>query len=142
MNNKIKKSIKTGVFLGLNSMFIFGSGCTEQEVPVPPKQEKKVVEIKKTKRPDNQTHCLVVKKGYVGEDGEPTMANELYLRCSVQDYFIKFCESEVSSKEVVLYLNDGITVEMEVREGDWDACSDFPTQDRIGSYSVIKKIFK
>ena len=142
MNNNFKKSIKTGVFLGLNSLFLFGLGCTEQEVPVPEKQETQVAETKNSKRPENQTHCLVVKKGFVGKDGEPTMSNELYLRCSVQDYFIKFCESEVSSKEVMLYLNDGITIEMEVREGDWDACTDFPTQSRIGTYAVIKKIFK
>ena len=141
MNNNIKKSIKTAIFLGLNSLFIFGLGCTEQEVPVLEKQETQVVETQKTKRPENQTHCLVVKKGFVGIDGEPTMANELYLRCSVQDYFIKFCESEVSSKEVLLYLNDGITVEMEVQEGDWDTCAGFPTKDRIGTYAVIKKIF-
>ena len=142
MNNNIKKSTITAVFLGLNSLFIFGLGCTEQEVPVLEKQETQMEETQKTTRPKNQTHCLVVKKGFVGIDGDPTMSNELYLRCSIQDYFIKFCESEVSSKEVILYLNDGITVEMEVREGDWDTCTDLPTQSRIGTYAVIKKVFE
>ena len=141
MNNNIKNAIKIGALLGLNGMFVFGLGCTKKEAEVPQLQEEQV-DMKKTKTPSNQTHCQVVEKIFVGKDGEPTKQNELYLRCSVQDYFIKFCESEVSNKDVAGYLDGGITVEMEVRDGAWDTCDGLPIQSRVGTYVVIKKIFK
>ena len=88
------------------------------------------------------TSCLVVEKGFRKKNGKTSGHTELYLRCSIQDYFIKFCESQVSKDEVLRYLNRGIEVEMEVLEGEWDSCPDdkYPVQSRVGYYAIIKKI--
>ncbi len=94
--------------------------------------------------PSEYTRCQVVEKPFVNKIGEPSEVKELYLRCSVADYYIKFCESTVSRKDLEPYLNKGIQVKMEIREGSWDICpedSEF-AQSRIGQYVVIKEIRK
>lgn len=88
--------------------------------------------------------CQVVSKAFIKKNGQPADREELYLRCSVQDYFIKFCESEVSKEALTPFIDEGISVEMEVREGEWDICPDDPPQmqSRIGRYAVILKILE
>ena len=69
---------------------------------------------------------------------------ELYLQCSVQDYFIKICAGEVTTEELRKHLNQGITVDMEIRDGLWDICNDDPAyaQSRMGTYVIIHKIIE
>lgn len=90
------------------------------------------------------TSCLVIEKPFVRKNGEVSNFKEIYFRCSVQDYFIKFCESEVTKKQMKKYINKGISVVMEIREGSWDICEDSPQemQSRIGKYVVIHSIVK
>lgn len=87
------------------------------------------------------TSCLLVEKAFVKKNGEPTDHKEIYLRCSVQDYYIKLCESKVTKKELEKYLDKGISVRMEIKEGSWDICEGDPVmQSRIGTYAVILSI--
>ena len=88
--------------------------------------------------------CQVIEKEFYKKNGKPTGKKELYLRCSVQDYFIKICESNYTEKELTNYINKGITAEIEIIEGEWDICNpnDHEIQSRIGKYAVIKKILK
>lgn len=88
--------------------------------------------------------CQLIEKEFINKGGKVQEYKELYLRCSVQDYFIKFCESNVTSMELEPYLNSGITVKMEIREGRWDHCEGDPdyAQSRIGKYVVILAIEK
>ena len=80
-------------------------------------------------------------KPFVIKNGVETDQMELYLRCSIQDYFIKLCESNVAREDLELYLNKGITVEMEIVDGEWDRCPGDPVvQSRIGKYVTIKSI--
>lgn len=70
---------------------------------------------------------------------------EYYLRCSVQDYFIKFCESEVSQAQISTYYNpkkitNPISVEAEIKNGDLDTCENIPSIGRIEYYVAIKSI--
>lgn len=90
------------------------------------------------------TTCILVEKNFINKAGKMGDFTELYLQCSVQDYFIKICESDVSLDELKEYLNQGITVDMEIREGMWDHCSDnlAYSQSRMGTYVVIKKIIE
>lgn len=90
----------------------------------------------------SHTTCQLVEKEFINKGGKVTEYKELYLRCSIQDYFIKLCDSNVDAKTLRKYLNKSISVEMEVREGMWDICTDDPAyaQSRIGTYVVIKKI--
>ena len=68
--------------------------------------------------------------------------NDLYLNCSDQDYFIKFCESTLTQEELIGHLGKTIEVEVEIREGNWDICKNDPeyAQSRMGTYVIIKKI--
>ena len=90
----------------------------------------------------NVYNCQLIEKTFVNKGGKVTEYTELYLRCSVQDYFIKFCESNVTREDLKPYLNQGISVEVEIKDGMWDHCSEDPAyaQSRTGTYIVIKKI--
>ena len=87
-------------------------------------------------------NCQLIEKEFINKGGKATGIKELYLRCSVQDYFIKLCESNVSKKELTPYLDKGISVEVEIKDGLWDHCSDniAEVQSRMGDYIVIKSI--
>jgi len=91
----------------------------------------------------------IVSKEMIRKNNKPGGFGELYYRLSVQDYFIKFCESAVSKKELELFVNTdssfvSVTLEVEIREGNWDICKDDPIemQSRIGKYIVVHRIVK
>jgi hypothetical protein len=96
------------------------------------------------KTPGSTLKCQLVEKAFVNKGGKTQGFTELYLRCSVQDYFIKLCESAVTKEELINYLDKGIEVEAEIKEGSWDICRNDPryAQSRIGKYVVINKIVK
>jgi hypothetical protein len=100
---------------------------------------------KKVKAPNEKyTTCVLVEKSFVNKGGKMGDFKELYLQCSVQDYFIKICAGGVTEKELRKYLNLRITVDMEIREGRWDHCSNdlAHAQSRVGVYVVIHKIIE
>jgi len=106
-----------------------------------------IVSISQTKTPNKvnviTTGCEVVEKASVNKGGKISEYKEMYLRCSVQDYYIKFCESKVSLKKMKKYLDQGVTVTYEVREGEWDICKGDPEmQSRIGTYAIVLKVKK
>lgn len=85
----------------------------------------------------------LIEKPFIIKNGVESNVMELYLRCSIQDYYIKLCESDVSAKELRKYLDKGITVTMEIKEGEWDRCEeDFEVQSRVGTYVTISSIEK
>jgi hypothetical protein len=90
------------------------------------------------------TTCQLIEKNFTHKGGKLTEYKELYLRCSIQDYFIKICEGNVTEEQLKSYLNKGIEVEMEIREGHLDHCEANPAyaQSRMGNYVVINKIIK
>lgn len=88
------------------------------------------------------TTCVLVEKSFINKAGKISEQKELHLQCSIQDYFIKICAGKVTSKELKKHINKAITVDMEIKEGFWDHCSDnlsYP-QSRTGTYVVINKI--
>jgi hypothetical protein len=90
------------------------------------------------------TSCQLVEKAFTNKGGKVTAHKELYLRCSIQDYFIKICESSVTAEQLRPYINTGIEVEMEIKNGMLDHCNDDPAyaQSRTGTYIIIKRIIK
>lgn len=96
--------------------------------------------MKKARSDGGITGQVIVKSG-VNRKGKP-MGEDLYLRCSIQDYFIKFCESEVSRETIAAMVDKAITVKMDIRDGEWDNCGHEvePVQSRIGTYIAIQKI--
>ena len=91
----------------------------------------------------------IVKKNFVNTAGKPTDHVEYYIRQSIQDYYIKFCESNISIKELNEKLENiegdikALQLEVEMREGDWDICDgNHEIQSRIGEYMIILKILE
>lgn len=86
--------------------------------------------------------CELIEKEFVNKIGKSNGVKELYLRCSVQDYFIKICESNVTAEQLKKHLNRGIKVEIEIKNGSWDICEYTleQQQSRIGEYIVVSKI--
>ena len=87
----------------------------------------------------------IVQKEFINKAEKPSGFYEYYLRCSIQDYFIKFCESGITKKDIdALNLGefDGITVDAEIKDGSWDICPNDPQemQSRIWQYVVVYKI--
>lgn len=87
----------------------------------------------------------IVKKQFINKGGKPSGFYEYYLRCSIQDYFIKFCESNITKTDIdALNLSefDAISVEAEIKNGEWDICSGDSQymQSRIGKYVVVYKL--
>ena len=91
----------------------------------------------------------IVKKQFVNKASRTADHVEYYIQQSIQDYFIKFCESNVSIKELNEKLENiegdikALQLEVEMREGDWDICDgNHEIQSRIGEYMVILKILE
>lgn len=108
-------------------------------------QKTEIVSQSRLKDPNAKyTTCVLVEKSFINKGGKMGDFTELYLQCSVQDYFIKICAGEVTTDELRKYLNQGITVDMEIKEGLWDICNDDPAyaQSRMGTYVVIHKIIE
>lgn len=81
--------------------------------------------------------------------GEVQETTDLYIQRSVQDYFIKFCESMVTRKEVEKALAKQnsfiktLEIEIEYKEGEWDNCQEIKevkVASRTGKYVIIHKI--
>ncbi len=108
-------------------------------------ESKEIPEGKSMSLTDSKTtSCQLIEKEFTNKGGKVTEYKELYLRCSIQDYFIKICEGNVTAEQLKPYINSGIEVEMEIRDGMLDHCDDNVAyaQSRTGTYIIIKKIIK
>jgi len=105
---------------------------------------------KPTKTNNKQTLTApIVLKSFVTKNGETTTQKEYYLQASIQDYYIKFCESSISRDELEKHLDTinslikAVTLEVEYRKGFWDICDETKDiQSRTGDYVIIYKIIK
>ena len=90
----------------------------------------------------------IVLKTFVSKGGKVTESQDLYFRLSTGDYFIKFCESDITFDQIEPFIQKefeikSVTVEIEFKDGEWDNCNEPGyMQSRIGPYAIIKKILK
>ncbi|MFP5471703.1 MAG: hypothetical protein ACLGGV_08900 [Bacteroidia bacterium] len=89
----------------------------------------------------------LVKKNFVKKNGEEMPHTEWYVQRSIQDYFIKFCESDITRNQLEEALaknsSQSLTMEVEFKDGSWDICDgNHIQQTRIGKYMVIHKIIE
>jgi len=91
----------------------------------------------------------IVYKSFVLKNGKISDFSEYYVQRSVQDYFIKFCEGNVTVDELEEHLKKqkgdikSLTLEIEIKDGLWDSCDhEHMVQNRIGSYIVIYRILE
>lgn len=91
----------------------------------------------------------IVEISMVMKNAKVSSSSDYYVRRSVQDYFIKFCDGYVSKKELEyeMTMKDGISeplqLEVEIKEGLWDSCDpEEIVQSRTGKYIVIHRIIR
>jgi hypothetical protein len=89
----------------------------------------------------------IIIKNFVKKNGEVTTRKEFYVRSSIQDYYIKFCESNISRDELETHLSKItddlpiLTLEVTFRDGLWDSCdAGQEQQSRTGTYLSIHRI--
>lgn len=110
--------------------------------------------MKKNKMADTSTGdhkfiltAPIVSKSFVKKNGAATNHKEYYIQRSIQDYYIKFCESKIKRKVLEDYLANKsgliktVTLEVELKNGHWDICDEnFMQQSRMGEYMIIHRI--
>ena len=91
----------------------------------------------------------IVLKNFVLKNAKVSEHSEYYVQRSVQDYFIKFCEGNVTVAELEKHLNkkngdiNSLTLEIEIKDGLWDSCDhEEMVQSRTGPYIVIYRILE
>lgn len=68
-------------------------------------------------------------------------AADFYLRASIQDYFIKFCESKITRELVQKFEGRAVTLEVIKKNGNWDSCGvGHDEQSRTGIYIQVVQI--
>ncbi len=84
----------------------------------------------------------ILEKEFIIKNGVSSGIMELYFRASIQDYFIKFCESKITKEDLEPFVNKVISAHVEIKNGNWDICPDDPQemQSRVGPYIIIKEI--
>ena len=90
----------------------------------------------------------IVYKNFVKKNGKATEQKEIYLQRSIQDYYIKFCESKISREQLENHLSSIASeiktakLEVEFREGYLESCEEKDLQSRQGQYVIIHRIIK
>ena len=102
-------------------------------------------------QPSSDIHTItapIIEKPFNQKNGVSNNQMEYYIRRSIQDYFIKFCESQIQRAELDNYLESvsgpikTAKMDIEIRQGEWDNCSQpIGPQSRVGPYIVILKIY-
>lgn len=84
----------------------------------------------------------LIRKGLIKKNGMETGYTDLYIRASVQDYYIKFCESEVDRGVLEPLVGQVISIHVVIKSGLWDDCNESETevQSRTGNYVVVKEL--
>ena len=102
-----------------------------------------------TERGTSIISAPIVYKNAVSKRNEVLEFKDVYIQRSIQDYYIKFCESMVSRAELEEHLNKipgdikALTLEVQFREGEWDICEGDPImQSRIGQYVIIYRVIE
>lgn len=105
-------------------------------------RQKKPHETRRTK--DGLVETLtgrLVASNYVARNGKVQKdVLDYYLEASVQNYFIKFCESTVTKEQLQSHLNKGVSLEVIIKNGEWDSCAPHNNQSRTGNYIRVLSI--
>ena len=90
----------------------------------------------------------IVVKNFVDAEGKIENRQEYFIERSIQDYYIKFCESKVSREKFEAYLSKKpenkktATLEVEYLEGNWDECAETKSkQGRTGNYVIVHQLY-
>lgn len=128
-------------------MFLIASACKPQQVQTKMEPHKKST----NSSADNRyiLNAIIVKKQGYNKAGKALEQQDYYIRMSVQDYFIKFCESNINKATLEKALEPQadafqtiIKLEISYEDGLWDACDNHEVQSRIGPYVVIHRIME
>ncbi|MEM9542024.1 MAG: hypothetical protein AAGA60_21325 [Cyanobacteria bacterium P01_E01_bin.42] len=138
---------KLALMTVISFLAIFGSSQQPQVAT-------EAIAVENNEIPENSAVIIrgaIVEREFVDKAGRPRGFSELYFRIAGDNYFIKFCESNVSRDELERHLDrlatsnlagdNEIALEVEIREGLWICYSGGPIpQSRIGRYVIIHRI--
>ncbi len=137
--------VKSIFFLHLCLLLVHPSCHAQNSSPM----EKKKTEDASSADERKIITAPIVLKSFIKKNGEPADFKEMYVQRSIKDYFIKFCESQVTRKELEDHLAaigspiKTVTLEVSFREGEWDVCEENELmQSRIGEYVIVHRIVK
>lgn len=133
--------MKIIIFLFLGFL-VYACASTQDVTPV----NNKTADVA-TKDGKHIISAPIVSKNFVMKNGKATEHSEYYIQRSIQDYFIKFCEGNVTVTELEKHLKKqtgelkSLTLEIEIKDGMWDSCdNENLVQSRTGPYIVIYRI--
>lgn len=129
-------------------VFLFLLSCSSTK-----QIESPIREMQADKSSSDSTFIIsapLVEKKFVMKNGKELDFTEWYIRRSVQDYFIKFCEGGITRKDLEEALRKqkstmqpSLTLEIQYKEGSWDICDDNQMQQsRIGKYVIVHRIIE
>lgn len=135
---------KYSLYLLISIGFILISSCANQKRSNITKNKTENISI------DNGKQVMtvpIISKSFVKKNAVITDQKELYIQASMQDYYIKFCESKISRKELEAQLSGingeikSLTLELEFLNGNWDICDEnHLQQSRVGEYVIIHRV--
>lgn len=139
-----KVKLKYGLCIATCIICLFIWSCSSQKKVIMSKNKTKDISSSEGKY---IISAPIVIKNFVKKNGELTKHEEFYIRRSIQDYYIKFCESKISREDIENHLATMdkeikvATLEVEFLDGYWDICDDdFEQQSRMGAYVIIHRI--
>ncbi len=110
---------------------------------------KNKVEYQKDSQGKFIVNAPIVTKNFMKKNNTPTGIKEYYVQQSIQDYFIKFCESKIKKEDLIQHLSKiervikTAKIEIEILDGEWDICDgNKDQQSRMGKYVIIHRIIK
>lgn len=121
--------------------FVFTlNACKEEATPEPPKIKNRRMEKKNTGHYTGQ----ILEKSFINKVGKAGGRKDLYIRLSMGDYFIKFCESSILQKDLAGKVDSYITFKGDIKDGEWDSCpgDTHAVQSRTGPYITVKELLE
>lgn len=98
---------------------------------------------------DGILRCEIIALPYINKANKiDERISDYYLRCSVDDYFIKFCEWKANKEQIIAHykpnkITNPIAVKANIVFGEWDNCdSTVIAQSRVEKYVQIVEIVK
>jgi len=140
------KSIITTLLVGI----LLISSCNNIESEKPKNNTQPMEKQPDVKTSKNRIEIVapVVTRPLTNKKGVKTAIIEYYVQRSIKDYFVKFCESEVTQAQIEDALESStglvktVRLEVEIKDGLWDDCNDESeqVQSRMGEYMVVYKV--
>lgn len=131
------------IFYSLIFLLGLTLGVVPQAQSIGEALQKQVLPVQKT--PEGTIEMIsgeIVRLPFINKMGVSSKdAADFYLRASIQDYFIKFCESKITREMLQKFEDKAVTLEVIKKNGNWDSCGvGHDEQSRTGLYVQVVRV--